>query len=126
MAIHRKKGFTWGSLLTLLRACLKYIFIDGKLFKHPHNQFCLAKVLEFKLENLQAWLALLFHEIGLGTCYSVIYKESLSQSQQYNMLSLNCWITINDEALNELHFWNDLPILRSESDIRPSSSGLSI
>ena len=42
------------------------------------------------------------------------------------MLSLNYWITINDEALNELHCWNDLPRLRFESDIWPSSSGLSI
>jgi hypothetical protein len=43
-----------------------------------------------------------------------------------NVLSLNCWITINDEALNELHFWNDLPRLRFESDMWPSSSGLFI
>ncbi len=41
-----------------------------------------------------------------------------------NVLSFNCWIAINDEALNELHFWNDLPRLRFESDIWPSSSGL--
>jgi hypothetical protein len=34
-----------------------------------------------------------------------------------NVMSLNFWITINDEALNELHFWNDLPRLRFESDI---------
>jgi hypothetical protein len=43
-----------------------------------------------------------------------------------NVLSLNCWITVSDEALNELHFWNDLPRLRFESDIWPSMSGLSI
>jgi hypothetical protein len=43
-----------------------------------------------------------------------------------NVLSLNCWIAVNDEALNELHFWNDLPRLRFESDIWPSSSGLFI
>jgi hypothetical protein len=43
-----------------------------------------------------------------------------------NVLSLSCWITINDEALNELHFWNDLPRLRVESDIWPSTSALSI
>ena len=42
-----------------------------------------------------------------------------------NVLSLNCWITIGDEALNELHFWNNLPRLRFESNIWPSSSGLS-
>jgi hypothetical protein len=42
------------------------------------------------------------------------------------VLSLNCWITINDEALNELHFWKDIPRLRFESDIWPSMSGLSI
>ncbi len=36
------------------------------------------------------------------------------------------WTTIGDEALDELHFWNDLTRLRFESDIWLSSSGLSI
>jgi hypothetical protein len=43
-----------------------------------------------------------------------------------NVLSLNCWVTISDEALNELYFWNDLPRLRFETDIWPSPIGLSI
>ena len=43
-----------------------------------------------------------------------------------NVLSPNCRITLGDKALNELHFWNDLPRPRFESDIWPSSSTLSI
>jgi len=36
-----------------------------------------------------------------------------------NVPSLNCWVTINDEAHSDLLFWRDLPRLRFESDIRP-------
>ena len=42
------------------------------------------------------------------------------------MVSLNCRVTVSDEALNELLFWKDLPRLRFDSDISPSTSGLSI
>ena len=34
-----------------------------------------------------------------------------------SIASLNYWATFNDEALNELFFWKDLPRLRFESDI---------
>ena len=43
-----------------------------------------------------------------------------------NVPSLNCWVTIDDEAYNELLFWRDLPRLRVESDIWPCTKGLSI
>ena len=43
-----------------------------------------------------------------------------------NIPSLNCWVTIDDEAHNELLFWRDLPRLRFESDIWPCMKGLSI
>ena len=40
--------------------------------------------------------------------------------------SLNCWVTIYNEAQNELLFWKDLPRLRFKSDILPCTKGLSI
>jgi hypothetical protein len=43
-----------------------------------------------------------------------------------NVPSLNCWVTINDEAHIELLFWSELPRLRFESDIWPCTGGLSI
>ena len=39
------------------------------------------------------------------------------------VLSLNCWVTVCDQALNELLFWKEL---RRESDTWPSSAGYSI
>ncbi len=41
-------------------------------------------------------------------------------------VSLNCWVSISDETLNELLFWKDLPRLRFDSDIWPTPSGISI
>jgi len=43
-----------------------------------------------------------------------------------NVPSLNCWVTIDDEAHSELLFWRDLPRLRFESDLWPCIKGLSI
>jgi len=43
-----------------------------------------------------------------------------------NVPSLDCWVTINDEAHNELLFWRDPPRLRFESDIWPCTKGLFI
>ena len=43
-----------------------------------------------------------------------------------NVPSLNCWVTINDEAHSELSLWRDLPRLRFESEIWPCTNGLSI
>jgi len=43
-----------------------------------------------------------------------------------NVLSINCWVTIDDEAHNELLFWKDLPRLRFEQSIWPCTKGLSI
>jgi hypothetical protein len=43
-----------------------------------------------------------------------------------NVLSLNCWVDVTMEAFNELIFWKDLPRLRFDSEIWPSTSGLSI
>ncbi len=43
-----------------------------------------------------------------------------------DVLSLNCWVNITNEAFNELLFWKDLPPLRFDSEIWPSTSGLSI
>jgi len=40
--------------------------------------------------------------------------------------SLNCWVTIDDEAHNKLLFRKYLPHLRFESDIWPCTNGLSI
>jgi hypothetical protein len=40
--------------------------------------------------------------------------------------SLNCWVTINDEAHSELLFWSELPRLRFEADIWPCTDGVSI
>ncbi len=55
---HRhKNGFIYGLLLILPRACLKFLFDDGKPLKHQLAYFYLPKVLEFKHGNSQAWLA---------------------------------------------------------------------
>jgi len=43
-----------------------------------------------------------------------------------SVASLNCWVTVNDEALNEFFFWKDLPRLRFELDIWPTTPVLSI
>ncbi len=43
-----------------------------------------------------------------------------------NVPSLNCWVTINDEAHSELLFWGELPRLRFEADIWPCTDGVSI
>ena len=43
-----------------------------------------------------------------------------------NVVSLNCWVQVSDEALNELLFWKDLPRLRFDSEIWPLASGISI
>jgi hypothetical protein len=43
-----------------------------------------------------------------------------------NVPSLNRWVTIDNEALNELPFWKDLPRLRFEPDMWPCTNGLSI
>jgi hypothetical protein len=43
-----------------------------------------------------------------------------------NIPSLNCLVTVEDEAYNKLVFWKDLSRLTFESDIWPYSKGLSI
>ena len=43
-----------------------------------------------------------------------------------DVVSLNCWVPVSDEALNELLFWKDLPRLRFDSEIWPLASGISI
>jgi len=43
-----------------------------------------------------------------------------------NVPSLNCWVTISDEAHSELLFWSELPRLRFEVDIWPCTEGVSI
>ncbi len=43
-----------------------------------------------------------------------------------NVVSLNCWVSVSDEALNELLFWKDLPRLRFDSEILPLASGISV
>jgi hypothetical protein len=43
-----------------------------------------------------------------------------------NVPSLNCWVTINDEAYSELLFSSELPRLLFESDILPCTKGLYI
>ncbi len=43
-----------------------------------------------------------------------------------NVASKKCWVAVSNEALNELIIWKNLSYLRFDSDIWPSSSGLSI
>jgi len=43
-----------------------------------------------------------------------------------NVVSLNCWVPVSYEALNELLFWMDIPLLRFDSEIWPLASGISI
>ncbi len=43
-----------------------------------------------------------------------------------NVPSLNCWVTIDDAAYNELLFFRDLPRLRFEPNVWSCSNGLSI
>ena len=44
-----------------------------------------------------------------------------------NVAFFNCWVTVgDDEALDKLIFWKDLPRLIFESDIWPSTTSLSI
>ena len=40
--------------------------------------------------------------------------------------SLNCWVSLSEEAVNELLFWQQLPRLRFEKEIWPSQKGVSI
>jgi hypothetical protein len=54
-----------------------------------------------------------------------LYTRNLYRSIN-DAISLNCWVTVSDEALNELLFWKNLPRLRFDSDIRPPTSGLPI
>ncbi len=55
------------------------------------------------------------NEDGLGAHYKILLYPIIN-----NVLSVYCWVTMYDEALNELHFWKDLPrLLRFEMDIWP-------
>jgi hypothetical protein len=125
MASHHKRGFTRGSLLALLRAYLKYLFIEGKLLKHQQNQVCLPKVLRVQARKFASLVGTVISMKLAWGPITQLHSRNLYHNLN-NVLFLNCWIIINDEALNELHFWNDLRRLRFESDIWPSSSGLSI
>ncbi len=40
--------------------------------------------------------------------------------------SLNCWVSLSKEAVNELLFWQQLPRLRFEREIWPSQKSVSI
>ena len=40
--------------------------------------------------------------------------------------SLNCWVTLTEEAVNELTFWQELPRLRFEGNIWPPTEGVAI
>ena len=40
--------------------------------------------------------------------------------------SLNCWVPLSEEAVNELLFWQQLPRLGFETEIWPSQKGVSI
>ncbi len=42
------------------------------------------------------------------------------------MWSLNCWVPLSEEAVNELLFWQQLPRLIFETEIWPSQKGVSI
>ena len=42
------------------------------------------------------------------------------------MVSLNFWVILTEEAVNELIFWKELPLLRSEGSIWPPTKGVSI
>ena len=42
------------------------------------------------------------------------------------VVSLNCWVTLTDEARNELLCWQHLSHLRFDAEIWPSTSGLAI
>jgi hypothetical protein len=56
-----------------------------------------------------------FYEVSLDPI-TLLYTRNLYHILNY-VLSLNCWVTISNEALNELYFWNDLPRLRFERTI---------
>jgi hypothetical protein len=43
-----------------------------------------------------------------------------------SICSLNCWLTVSEEAVGELLFWQQLPRLRFEALIWPSMKGLSV
>ena len=40
--------------------------------------------------------------------------------------SLNCWVILTEEAVNELTFWQKLPRLRFEGSIWPPTEGVAI
>ncbi len=75
-------------------------------------------ILSFKGNGVQAWKlasldgTVIFMTLAWGHV-TQLYTRNLYHILD-NVLSLNCWVTICDEALIELHFWNDLPRLRFE------------
>jgi hypothetical protein len=43
-----------------------------------------------------------------------------------SMVSLNCWVVLTEEAINELSFWHGLPRLEFEGSIRPPTARVSV
>ena len=41
-----------------------------------------------------------------------------------SVVSLNCWVKLTEEAVNELYFWQRLPRLEFEGSIWPPTSGV--
>ena len=68
-----------------------------------------------------------YDEVSLGTYQAItqLYTRNLYHILN-NVPSLNCWVTISDEAHSELLFWSELPRLQFEADIWPCTDGVSI
>ncbi len=104
------------------RLHLGFVVSEG-FFKVPFHRWEALrtsdeKIISAKDVRVQSWkLASLFGlVISMKLAWGPIiqlYTRNLFRILNKE-LSLKCWITLCDEALNELHFWNDLPGLRFE------------
>ena len=105
------------------------------LFKIPLARWealCVAAdtILGFTGKRVQA--RKLASLIGTGICMKLAWDPvtKLYRRQFYHIISdvmsLDCWVYISDEAHNELFYWNDILPPRFESDIRPCTTRLSI
>ena len=103
----------------------KYPFTDGKRFFVIFLYVISSKDLRVQARKLAFFVIIVFSMKLAWGPITLLYARNLYHILDY-VLSLNCWVTITNEALNELYFWNDLPRLRFETDIWPSTIGLFI
>jgi hypothetical protein len=109
------------------RLHLGFIFDLAKgLFKVPPtrweslrddaNVIIAAKGVRVQARTLASLMGTIFSMKLAWGLITQLYTRNLYRIPN-SVASLNCWVTINDEALDKLLFGKDLPCLRFESDI---------